>query len=272
MSFNNPEIVDSHYSQAYPQIDEQLSDEYSLIYIPRTSTHHTIGKQQKSVIITKESQYDAQFDSPIAWQDITNSLYPTFFEAPESNFHPISILCEFQQQKQETTNSSDEQQRESILCDSCKSEPHCLSCQKKSISIQQIQKKIMKHKVEKKNVVFSIRKNFPKLLGTHLLNQIEQFPSSNIPEGIQQFRDNAVVRKQAKLQQSFAIEDFRRICLNSEESKEYFIDFILNKFIVRLMHSSKFTQIDLVLDLIRNAYVGACNPQQWKGNMQIDQA
>ncbi|CAD8208107.1 unnamed protein product [Paramecium pentaurelia] len=274
MSLNNQEIVDSHYHQTYSQIDEILSDEYSTNYFPRPNTFNTIGKQYKSDFIGKESQYDAQFGSSIGWQDITNSLTPTFFEVSESNwnFHPMSILCESQQQKQETTNSSDEQQRGSILCDSCKSEPHCLSCQKKSISIQQIQKKIIKHKVEKKNVDFSIRKNFPKLLGTHLLNQIEQFPNSNIPEGIQQFRDNAVVRKQAKLQQSFAIEDFRRICLNSEESKEYFIDFILNKFIVRLMHSSKFTQIDLVLDLIRNAYVGACNPQQWKGNMQIDQA
>lgn len=35
---------------------------------------------------------------------------------------------------------------------------------------------------------------------------------------------------------------------------------------VRLMHSSKFTKIEPVLDLISNAFVGASNPEKWKGN------
>ncbi|CAD8158178.1 unnamed protein product [Paramecium pentaurelia] len=241
---------DSDYKQINWQIDDHYSDEDSRNQFDYASTYNTAVKQQKSFLIGKASPYD----SPIGWnQDHIYSLSPT------------NLSTQFEVKEQYQTC-----QPGSTLYNPCKQEPHCLSCCQKSIHTQKIEKKIRKH--IKKNVHFSVRKNFPKLIGTHLLKQIEQSPNCNIPKGIQQFRDYAMKRKQAKLQQSFAIEDFRRICLNSEESKEYFIDFILNKFIVHLMHSSKFTQIDLVLDLIRNAYVGACNPEQWKGNMQIYQA
>ncbi|CAD8056268.1 unnamed protein product [Paramecium primaurelia] len=252
MSLDNVELVfdNSDYRQINWQIHDHYSDEDSRNQFDYASTNNTSVKQQKSFLIEKASPYD----SPIDWNQY--HIY---------SLSPTNLSTQFEVKEQDQS-----WQPGSTLYCSCQQEPHCLSCCRKSISNQLIQKKITKH--IKKNGYFSIRKNFPKLIGRHLLKQIEQSLGCNIPKGIQLFLDYAMKRKQAKLQQSFAIEDFRRICLNSEESKEYFIDFILNKFIVHLMHSSKFTQIDLVLDLIRNAYVGACNPEQWKGNMQIYQA
>ncbi|CAD8194171.1 unnamed protein product [Paramecium octaurelia] len=137
---------------------------------------------------------------------------------------------------------------------------HCPSCNSiKKRSIRKI----------KPNLDPSIRKNFPKLLGNHFLAHLEQIPAWKLPDPIELFKQDELKKKRSKKQLSFAIEDFRKLCLASQESKAFFIDFLQFKFPVRLIHSNKFTQIEPVNDLISNAIVGACNPEQWKGNMQI---
>ncbi|CAK91057.1 unnamed protein product (macronuclear) [Paramecium tetraurelia] len=187
---------------------------------------------------------------------------------------PLYTMVERDQNSDSEVQYYDDQLNELQQCclrtETEKSESCCCKDENHHQQKHLIQKSIRKNKSNgKPNWDSSIRKNFPKLLGNHFLAHLEQISDQILPPPITQFLLEFHQIKESKKQLSFAISDFSKLCLASEESKKFFIDFLQNKLPVRLIHSNKFTKIKHVLDLVRNAYVGACNPERWKGNMQI---
>ncbi|CAD8112359.1 unnamed protein product [Paramecium sonneborni] len=112
-------------------------------------------------------------------------------------------------------------------------------------------------------------KNFPKQIGNYLIKHIKQFPEQEIPIGIQQLKNQADLMKKNGKQLSFAISDFRNAC-QDKKSQKYLKDFLKNKLPLYQVHSNMIYDPTENYGLIVNAYVGACNPQLWKGNSQIE--